>query len=229
MKRIYLIGLFALSLMPLACKKAGLIAYDNGSRISIYKDGIADGRDSLLRSFAVMKEEVLSDTVELPLRIVGPKTAHEREVAVRVNPEKSSLGSSDYEILKSVVPTDSYEGILEVKINRSAAMKEKDARIWLELQDSKDFEVGPKELASYLIKVNDYLTKPASWQDVRFGEYSQTKYSLIIRETGYSDFTAMHPEVFMFIVGKCNNVLRKYLAENGYEMLDENKVPVRFP
>ena len=80
-----------------------------------------------------------------------------------------------------------------------------------------------------MIKINDYLSKPASWDNIRFGEYSQVKYGLIIRETGYHDYTNLHPEVRLYIVGKCRNVLNAYLEEHGEEMLDENKLPVRFP
>nr|WP_262903880.1 DUF4843 domain-containing protein [Sphingobacterium bovistauri] len=206
-----------------------MLSYDFGSGIAIYKKAIAAGQDSMTVSFAVKNEDVLSDTIELPIRIVGHKVNFEREVSIGVVEDETTAISSHYELLPTTIPADSYEGTLRVKVNKTESLNTKEARIKLTLKDSEYFKVGPKEQSSYLIKLNNYLTRPASWNDIRFGEYSQEKYKLIIRETGYSDFTSLHPEVLIFIVAKCRNYLTLYLQTHGEEMKAENGLPVRFP
>jgi len=213
----------------MACKKDTMLSYDLGAGIAFYKAGILDGRDSMTLSFAVMTETTMSDTIELPLRIVGQPVNYDRQVQVGVDAEKSTANPNAYKLLSAVVPADSYEGTMRIRVDRTEELREQEVKIWLRLEETADFKVGPYELSSYLIKVNDFLSRPPSWHDVRFGEYSQAKYGLIIRETGYSDFTSLHPEVLFYIVAKCRNALNTYQQIHGEEMLDENQLPVRFP
>lgn len=222
-------GLLSLVCLIIACKKEELIAYSQGAGISMYKQRMSDGRDSLTRSFAVMAETTTSDTIAIPLRIVGEVSDRDRTVNYGIITDKSDVSKANYELFPAVIPAGSYTGVLQIRVNKTSDLKTRDAKLWITLLASADFIVGPKELSTYLIKINDYLTKPASWDEVRFGEYSQVKYGMIIRETGYHDYTGLKPEVLLYIVSKCRNVLRTYQAEHGTEMMDENKVAVRFP
>lgn len=228
-KYITIVFVTALCLGQIACKKDKMLSYDFGSGIVIYKNGIAQGRDSLTVSFAIKNEAVQYDTVELPLRIVGSVSTKDREVKVSAISGLTTAPVANYEILPVMIPANSYEGLLKIKVNKTNDMKTKEVKIWLTLTDSDEFKVGPKEQSTYLIKVNDYLTKPSSWDNIRFGEFSQAKYGLIIRETGYSDFTGLLPEVLVFIATKCRNFLNQYFEINEKEYLDENEFPVRFP
>lgn len=221
--------LLATMIFMAACKKEALKSFEIKPAITFYKAGIAEGADSLTVSFAVKTDAVVKDTVELPIRIVGQVSDSDRSVLVKVDAERTTAASDAYEIMAGLIPAGEHTGIVKIVLNRSAGLKEKEARLWISLSQSDDFQVGPKELTDYLIKFNDFLTKPASWDQIRFGEFSQAKYGLIIRETGYSDFTGLRPDILLFIVSKCRLVLYDYEANNGTEMLDENKVPVRFP
>lgn len=231
MVRKYILILFvaAFSFVQIGCKKDQMLSYDFGSGIAIYKKAITEGLDSMTVSFAVMNEDVVSDTIAIPVRILGQISNIERQINYSVVTDSTTASAANYELLPATIPANSYEGVLLVKLNKTDDLSTKEARIWIALKDSEHFKVGPKEQANYLIKLNNYLTKPSSWQDVRFGEYSQAKYGLIIRETGYSNFTGLHPEVLLFIVAKCRNYLRQYILTHNAEMVDENGVPVRFP
>lgn len=224
-----ILGLMTAVLLIQSCKKETLTAYTLDAGISMYKVGMEEGQDSLIRSFAILPETTLADTVTIPLRILGQPAQHDRQVQFAVNLTNSTATADQYELLPSFIPAGEFVGELRVKLNKTQALKTQEAKIWVELLSSADFNVGPKELASYVIKVNDYLSKPASWQDVRFGEYSQVKYGLIIRETGYAVFTGLHPEVFFYIVSKSRNALLAYQATHGKELLDEHQIPVSFP
>lgn len=221
--------LLATMIFMAACKKEELKSFEIKPAITFYKAGIEEGADSLTVSFAVKTDVVVKDTVELPIRIVGQVSDRDRSVLVKVDAEKTTASSDAYEIMPGLIPAGEHAGLLKIVLTRSAALKQKEARLWITLSQSDDFQVGPKELKDYLIKFNDFLTKPASWDQIRFGEFSQAKFGLIIRETGYSDFTGLRPDILLFIVSKCRLVLYDYEATNGTEMLDENRVPVRFP
>lgn len=228
-QRYKYIGILVFCVLLAACRKVDLQSYQLGASIGFYKEGITQGRDSLTRSFAVLDINQESDTIELPLRILGEAVNYQRIVSYGVDHELTTADVANYELLGAYVPADSYEGVLKLKVNKTEALKTDEYRIVLELKESEEFVKGPEERIRYLVKINDFLTKPASWEEIRFGEYSQVKYGLIIKETGYHEFSGTHPEVLLYIVGKCRNVLQEYLTLNGVEMLDENEVPVRFP
>lgn len=229
-KIIYFMMLTVCMLLAVSCKKAMLTSYDLAAGITIYKNGLTNAvRDSVLRSFAILDQEQSFDTVRVPLRIAGLPAAYDRVISFKVVDSLSTATADHYDILPVVIPADSYVGELQVKLNKTPDMAEQEFRIALSLVDSEDFAVASKELSSYLIRVNNYLTKPASWNDFRFGEYSQVKYGLIIRETGYSDYARMVPELLFYIAGKLRNYLIDYEKENGYELVDEKGLPVRFP
>lgn len=214
--------------LQIGCKKAPLMPYELSPQITIYKNGISTGRDSITYSFAIKEESLSFDTVKIPVRIMGNVASYERKINYSIIPDSTDAPAEVYELLPAVLPANSYESVIWVKVKKTEELKTKESRIWIKLTQSEDFQPGTKELQNYLIKLNNYLSKPASWDQVRFGDYSQVKYGLIIRETGYTEFTSA--QVNIFIAGTCRNILYAYKEENGgKEMMDENDVPVRFP
>jgi len=228
-KYIFILFAAAVSIVQISCKKDQMLSYDFGSGITIYKKAISQGQDSMTVSFAVMDDNILSDTIELPLRIVGQTVNYDRVVNFGIHEEETTAQSENYELLPVYIPANSYEGTLRIRVNKTESLNSKEARIKILLKDSEDFKIGPTEQSSYLLKINNYLTKPATWHDIRFGEYSQAKYGLIIRETGYVNYGDLHPDILIYIVAKCRNYLSLYLQTHGEELEDENGLPVRFP
>lgn len=213
----------------LGCKKESLLPYELGSGISIYKKNISEGYDSLTYSFAVKPNDLLSDTISLPLRILGEPANVARKVAYGIVDSLTTATKENYRLLDAVIPDGSYTGTLQLIIFRTPNLQDKELSVGIRLEKNNEFYVGPKELSEYLIKINDFLTKPNYWPDVWLGEYSQVKYGLIIRETGYVFFDDLKPEVLIYIRDKCRNFLNVYYEEHGEEMLDENSLPVKFP
>lgn len=229
MKKYILITFIGLIFLQMGCKKAALMPYELSPQITIYKNGIPAGRDSITYSFAIKQEALTFDTIKIPVRIMGNVASHERKINYSIVPDSTDAPAANYELLPAVIPANSYTSVIWVKIKKTEELKTKERRIWIKLKPSEDFQPGAKELQNYLIKVNDYLSKPAVWDQIRFGDYSQAKYGLIIRETGYTEFSVGAAEL-IFIAGTCRNALTKYKEENGgQEMMDENGVPVRFP
>lgn len=225
MKKIIYLFLCVFAVVQTACKKEKLMPYELDAKINMYKQN----GDSTVYSFAVKEEHVAYDTIKIPLRIMGLPSPKDRTVNYGVIPDKTTLSSTNYELLPVVIPANSYVGTLMVKVIKTEELRKTEGRIWIELGTSNDFKPGTKELQTFLIKLNNFLSKPNPWDEIRFGPYSQVKYGLIIRETGFSEFGSIGVENLIYIRGIGRNYVANYLRENGKELLDENGVPVRFP
>lgn len=225
MKKLIYLFLFAFAFFQIACKKEKLMPYELDAKINMYKQN----GDSTVYSFAIKEESVSYDTIKIPLRIMGLSVAQDRVVNYGVIAEKTTVGTANYELLPVIIPANSYVGNLMVKVIKTEDLRKKEGRIWIKLGSSSDFKPGTKEQQTFLIRLNNFLSKPSPWDEIRFGPYSQVKYGLIIRETGFSEFGNIGVENLIYIRGIGRNYVAKYLLENGRELLDENGVPVRFP
>ncbi|WP_316821568.1 DUF4843 domain-containing protein [Pedobacter gandavensis] len=225
MKKIIYLFLLAFAFFQTACKKEKLMPYELEASINMYKQN----GDSTVYSFAVKEENVAYDTIKIPLRIMGLTAPKDRVVNYGVIPEKTTVSTANYELLPVFIPANSSVGTLMVKVIKTEELRKTEGRIWITLGSSSDFKPGTKELQTFLIRLNNFLSKPSFWDEIRFGPYSQVKYGLIIRETGFSEFSNIGVENLIYIRGVGRNYVANYLRENGTELLDENKVPVRFP
>ena len=111
-------------------------------------------------------------------------------------------------------------------------------RLVLEIRASPDFQPGisdakvtsltqPGATLRYLIRFNDYLTKPDNWDThlkSYFGAYSQVKYAFIIEATGVSVFNigpgGLPVSAGFFYRQVCRKGLAQYEATNG-PLIDE--------
>src|SRR5687767_137502 len=66
-----------------ACKKSNLTEYVQPDMIYVYKDFYNTNKDSATYSFAIKPNGVMTDTVKVPLRIMGIARDKDRTVAVQ--------------------------------------------------------------------------------------------------------------------------------------------------
>jgi hypothetical protein len=240
-KSIHYIYLFAFALiLGSACKKSSLVKYDQPDMLYIYKDFNSATRDSTTYSFAIQSASKQYDTVWVPVRIMGVAKDYDREVSLAaVDSLSTAVEGTDYEFVKAIVPAGTYATQLPVKVLRSTSMKDHELRLTIEIKASKDFQPGISNSAAiststpgadtrYLIKINDFLTKPDNW-DTRlkyyFGTYSQVKYAFIIQATGRAVFPSSGPDAlpfsqFPYYQQVCKKALAEYEALNG-PLMDE--------
>ncbi|SHM03699.1 protein of unknown function [Chitinophaga jiangningensis] len=213
-----------------ACQKESLQAYSSTALVYFYEavryKTITD--DSITYSFAVVPDSVLTDTIYLPLRIIGEASKTDRQVGCELIAAASTADPSTFEILPAIIPANSYTGTIPVKVNRAAVLKKTEMRLWIQIINSADFKTGVSDQLKYLIRLNDFLSKPSSWRDNLFGKYSNVKYDLIIKATGVVDYTGLDYISERNLLQECRNALYAYENDHGF-LYDENGEPVVFP
>lgn len=229
-----------------ACKKSGLTSYTQPDMIYVYKDFYNTNKDSVTYSFAIKTNSLMTDTIKVPLRIMGNARNKDRTVAIQTVADNTTATSQQYTILPTIVKAGSFTTDIQVLVNRTPDMKTREVRILLEIAASTDFLPGvPNTTATtsraggatqYLVKINDFLTKPSNWESLLstyFGTYSQVKYKFIIDVTGRTEFPItgqdmVSPSQFLFYKKLCREALENYNTTNG-PLIDEFGMIVTFP
>lgn len=230
-----------------SCKKAELIKYQLPDMVYFYKASGLTNNDSTTYSFAIKDKTLLTDTVFLPMQIMGGAKDYEREIKlVAVDSLTTAVAGTDYVLIKTVIPAGAFNANVPMIVKRDPVIKTIEKRLVLEVQQSKDFLPGVPSTSvtsisnaggttRYLVKINDYLTKPNNWDTylkIFFGAYSQVKYGFIIQATGRALFPLGVPgglsyDQMSYYRQVCRNALAEYVAQNG-PLIDEFENPVTF-
>lgn len=230
-----------------SCKKSELTSYEQEDMIYIYKDAFNLKRDSVTYSFAIKPASLLIDTVKIPVRIMGVAKTNDREVKlVAIDSATTAVEGLHYSFLPYTIPAGAYTADLPVVIKRTTDMKNQEFRLKLMIVDSKDFKPGvPNSPVAgnyagagiqYLIKMNNFLSKPANWDTqlvTYFGTFSQVKYKFVIDVTSKTEFLVGAPPLMSigeinYFKALCKSKLVEYNAANG-PLMDEFGAAVVFP
>lgn len=214
--------------------------------IYVYKDFYNTNKDSITYSFAIKANSLMTDTIKVPLRIMGNARDKDRTVAIQTVAENTTATSQQYTILPTIVKAGLFTTDIPVLVKRTPDMKTREVRILLAIVASTDLLPGvPNTTATasraggatqYLVKINDFLTKPSNWESLLstyFGVYSQVKYKFIIDVTGRTEFPItgqdmVSPSQFLFYKKLCREALETYNTING-PLIDEFGMVVTFP
>lgn len=210
------------------CSKSELMPFEQKPQVYIYKKSGDAANDSTTYSFATQLPETVQDTFYIPIRVGGLASDQNRTVNYEAL-AKSTAPSDSYELLPAKIAAGAYSGVLPIRLIKNNMANDQEMRLWIKITSSADFEPGAADQLEYLLKVTNHLTKPSSWVQNYFGDFSQVKYGLIIRETGYTDFSGTLPSVWFFIMQKCKNALIEYKQTTGKDMVDELGNVVTFP
>ncbi|WP_316815744.1 DUF4843 domain-containing protein [Pedobacter nyackensis] len=227
MKNYTYLLLLVLAIFGSGCSKDELLSFQEKPKVYIYKKSNDLVKDSTTYSFAIRAVSIVQDTVFVPLRIMGDAAAQDRTVNYQVM-SKSTADADSYQLLPAVIKANQFTGYIPVVVKKTAAIKTKEGKLWLSIAASDSFEPGVADQLNYLIKINDFLSRPSSWSDVYLGKYSRVKFELIIKETGYTDFTNVSFREYRFISQLCKNAVLLYQAAHG-TMYDEDDDEVIFP
>ena len=199
---IKLFSLLALTALISSCEKSELKSYDLDDMIYVYKEAYNTKKDSTIYSFAVKPNDLMVDTVKVAVRIMGTAKNVDREVKFASVPGATdAIEGTHYSFLPYVIPAGAYSADLPIVVKRTPDMKTQTFTLLLQVVESADFKPGvPSSPVTgnfagaslqYLIRMNDYLTKPSNWDTQLisvFGTYSQVKYKFIIDVTGKTEF-----------------------------------------
>lgn len=246
-----MIRLIKLTLLPVlllaSCEKAELVKYEEPAMIYFYKDyfNVSQMNDSTRYSFAVKPASLMSDTVRIPLRIMGAAATADREVKIEpVADSSTAIAGQHYEILPVKIKANEFTTNVHLVVKRTPDLATSEVNLMLEIKESADFRPGIPNTApsnphaggnlKYKVKINDILSQPSNWNMLQtfFGTYSKVKYLFIIQCTGLSTFNygpgGLSYAEMNFYNDKCKTDLAQYVLDNG-PLLDENGVAVTFP
>ncbi len=232
--------------MMVACKKSDLTSYTQPDMIYFYKNYYNTDKDSIVYSFAIKSDALTTDTVKIPVRIMGVASDRDRTVNIRVVADSSTALGDQYTLLPTIVQAGSYTAEVPLLVKRTPELKTTEVRLLLEVGESADFKAGISNSSSsssraggstrFPVRINDFLTKPSNWDSFItyfLGAYSQVKYKLVIEITGRTQFltsgddpvTISQMTYFKIL---CRNYLADFNAVNP-PLVDENGVLVTFP
>lgn len=243
----YSFFVFGILCLAPGCKKSELTSYEQPAMIFIYKDGYSDTRDSVSYSFAVKSPALQTDTVKVPVRIMGNASPKDRVVNLKMVADSSTaVEGVDFEFGPLVIPAGAFSADLDIIVKRNPKLKKEQVRLMLMIDQSADFLPGISNARAsnatwgagltYLIKINDFFVKPDNW-DTRlvyyFGAFSQVKFGFIIKVTGRTEFphtgeNALAFGEFAYYGALCKDKLLKYTQTNG-PLMDESENEVTFP
>lgn len=84
-------------------------------------------------------------TVDFPVKVSGTAVEKERIVGFRIVEENTTAKTSQYEITEAVIPAGQEYGYIRILLKRDEALDTTSVDLFLELTDSEDLKVGPKE------------------------------------------------------------------------------------
>src|ERR1044072_5965836 len=82
----------------LACKKSELTSYTQPDMIYVYKDFYNTNKDSVTYSFAIKANSLMTDTIKVPLRIMGNARDKDRTVAIQIVADSTTATSQQFTI-----------------------------------------------------------------------------------------------------------------------------------
>ena len=251
---LYLIILSGIGII--SCNKD--LVYEDKPGIYIDKEKMISSRDSIAYSFAEKADTRMLDTIYIPVKISGEISNTDRNVPLAANAAKTTaIAGTHYQILGSKVKANELTAIASIQIKRTADLKSKQLRIYLEIVPNPDFplviaktktnntyngEPSSTYNPGYLIKLTDQLLKPdtwdgsGSWFKYYFGTYSAVKFKFIIDITGrtiWGDRARYGPDAptsaqLKVYYTKLVTALYEYEQAHG-PMIDETGNQVTFP
>jgi hypothetical protein len=199
--------------------------------------------DSVVQSFKMIDAMQQSDTLYIPLHVIGNSAAVDRSVAVEVLAEESNVSSPAYTIGTARIPANAFHGQLPVIIQcvvPGLDLTRESARLALRLVANDHFELGVPGTSTFTVIWCDFLTEPATWSIIRsvIGPFSQARYKFIINTTGETEFSTYQGGLFKTrsLLHQLRQALADYNADSsnagrpeGWPYLDDNGSPLTFP
>jgi hypothetical protein len=196
---------------------------------SIYVEATPDSVDY---TFATLPATVLSDTINIPIRIIGTASNTDRTINFAARTGATAKQGYHYKIGDAVIKANEFSTTVPVYIYRKTGLKDSVVTAILDLKENTDFKLGFSDRLSYKISITDILLKPTLWDGVwsgYFGSYSEVKFRFLLEATGLTNWNSYpFPQNTRYLSQKAKNALLAYNQANG-DLIDENGAVVIFP
>ncbi len=192
-KSIYLLLLIT-AVLQTACSKDEVEVFDSNNYIYFNVDAKDDeAYPSLSWTFTFMDASVKSDVYEIPVKFAGRYLDKDAMFEWKVvDSLTTAIAGAHYEEIapeEQTIQADKSEGVLKIKLLRTADMQNKSYDLVLQLVANDNFQVGPVD--EIKITITDQLVRPDWWVYTPYerflGTYSLMKLRLWLEFMGVED------------------------------------------
>lgn len=145
--------------------------------------------DSITYSFAKYPNRV-SDTVWIPVSVLGNMSAQERELSIEAVPGENAEAGKHYKLVTPFkIAANSTTATIPVVVYRTGEMDSVLISLKLRLKQNSNFEIGITAKSTIKVRIV-YLQKPPTWGDLagtrwagnsaNFGTWTKTKYKVVL-------------------------------------------------
>ncbi|RFS20684.1 DUF4843 domain-containing protein [Chitinophaga silvatica] len=228
---IYILTTFLLLLHFSSCKQdKDLLMYQNDPGIYFYSRTNSRPGDSIIYNFILAPLEQIKDTVYLPLRIMGDPATYDRAVQLLVADSSTAKEGVDFTFGPKIVRAGHFTDSIQVYVLRKSEMQTQVKRLYVVIQQSKDFKPGYDDFRKFTVAITDQVLPP-TWTyslNVTFGAFSMVKFRFMVTTLKRTNYAGILPSEMAAMASKCKVALAEYEETNG-PLLDENGIRIVFP
>ena len=231
--RLFILLIVAIGLFFGSCDEKDVIRYEDDPRIYFYKGIVYDNvartsysqADSVKRSFFVLPDTQMWDTVWIDIRTMGFPTDYERPMKiVQTNvgepfaavAGKHYIGFDDERVEGQVsIAAGQVKRMLPVIFYRDPSLEKDSVRLEIEIQPNEYFSVGMDTLSHFMVEMTAKPAKPRLWN----GDWGAKKMWFIMRYVGFTDFENRIGDYAYetYLRGRAAEALAEYNADERNE------------
>lgn len=224
------------------CKEDDKLMFDDSDpKVSFDKRYSGSLVDSVNYSFAFQSKNILTDTIQIPLRIIGLPRNIDRQVAISLSVSSTAKEGYHFKLENAFIPANASDGVLDVIFFRRAGLQDSVLAGELKIVANGDFKPGYDDHGvstvldrlTWRFTLTDKLEKPSIWDSYwknLFGDYSNTKILFLTGLLNYTNWNqgGLFPQDSNRMVAQARLGIYEYEKVNG-PMLDENGNRVIIP
>lgn len=224
------------------CKEDDKLMFDDSDpKVSFDKRYSGSLVDSVNYSFAFQSKNILTDTIQIPLRIIGLPRNIDRQVAISLSVGSTAKEGYHFKLENAFIPANASDGVLDVIFFRRAGLQDSVLAGELKIVANGDFKPGYDDHGvstvldrlTWRFTLTDKLEKPSIWDSYwknLFGDYSNTKILFLTGLLNYTNWNqgGLFPQDSNQMVAQARLGIYEYEKVNG-PMLDENGNRVIIP
>lgn len=180
MKKMKICFMVMAALVVMACSKDKIETWESKSFVWFVNT------DTTVLSFLQYDDDVKEAMIEFELSMAGQTVSYDRKIDVQMSTPPSGAGTK-VEVTSAVIPADSVNGVVKIKVFRTANLTERADTMVFKLCATEYLEVGDTSQLKKALVIADMAVKPGwwnNWADYYIGNYSEERYRVIIAATG---------------------------------------------
>lgn len=197
--------------------------------------------DSVNYSFAFQLKDILTDTIQIPLRIIGLPRNMDRTVAIALSTGSTAKEGYHFKLENAFIPANASDGVVDVIFFRRSGLKDSLLTAELKIVSNGDFKPGYDDHGvsavldrlTWRFTLTDKLEKPSIWDSYwknLFGDYSNTKILFLTELLNYANWNqgGLFPQDSNRMLAQARLGIYEYEKAKG-PMFDENGNRVIIP